>query len=185
DASLNITVRATSSDGSHADQSFTIAVNDVNEFNASPPTDSNGAADAVNENAATGTLVGITASSSDDDATNNTISYSLTDDANGAFQIDSVTGIVTVADGTQIDRESDASLDITVRATSTDGSTADTTFTIAINNLNDNPVLGPPDNDGASDTVAENAANGTAVGITALASDADIGATISYSLSND
>ena len=38
---------------------------------------------------------------------------------------------------------------------------------------------------GAANTVAENAANGTAVGITALATDADAGTTISYSLTDN
>ena len=37
--------------------------------------DSNGAANAVNENAANGTAVGITAAASDADATTNTITY--------------------------------------------------------------------------------------------------------------
>src|SRR5258705_3731447 len=58
-------------------------------------------------------------------------------------------------------------------------------FTIAVTNLNDNPVVGPSDADAGANTVAENAANGTVVGVTALASDADAGATISYSLSDD
>src|SRR5256885_4330904 len=34
-ASLNIVVRATSADGSHTTQGFTVAVNDVNEFSVS------------------------------------------------------------------------------------------------------------------------------------------------------
>ena len=47
-------------------------------------------------------------------------------------------------------------------------------------------MVGPTDTDGATGgSVAENAVNGTAVGITASASDADVGATILYSLSDD
>ena len=76
-------MRATSSDGSHADQAFTIAVNDVDEFDASTPTDNVGATNAVNENAATGTVVGVTALATDADATTNTITYSLADNAGG------------------------------------------------------------------------------------------------------
>ncbi len=132
-----ITVKATSADGSFATKNFTITVNDVDEFDATTPSDSNAAADAVAENAANGTVVGITAFSEDKDATTNTIAYSLTDDANGAFKIDSSTGVVTVADGTKIDRESDASLDITVKATSEDGSSASKTFTITINDVDE------------------------------------------------
>ncbi len=56
-------------------------VRDVDEFDASQPTDINSSINSVTENALPGTLVGITASSIDADATNNRISYSLTDSA--------------------------------------------------------------------------------------------------------
>ena len=71
--------------------------------------DSNAIANAVAENAANGTVVNITANATDADATNNTITYSLTDDAGGRFTIDANTGIVTVADGTLLNREAAAS----------------------------------------------------------------------------
>src|SRR5439155_759905 len=73
----------------------------------------------------------------------------------------------------------------TVLATSSDGSTNSADFTVAVTNLNDNPVVGPSDTDAGDNKVAENAATGTVVGITALATDADVGATISYSLSDN
>src|SRR5438477_11308905 len=96
-----------------------------------------------------------------------------------SFAIDGTTGVVTVANGTLLDAESSTSHNITVLATSSDGSINSTTFAVAVTNLNDNPVVGPTDTDGASGgSVAENAANGTAVGITAHATDADLGATI-------
>jgi hypothetical protein len=85
DASLNITVRATSADGSTADKVFAIAVNDVNEFAVTTPADSERAANAVDENSAVGTVVGVTAFASDADATTNTVTYSLTDNAGGKF----------------------------------------------------------------------------------------------------
>ena len=69
----------------------------------------------------------MTAFASDADATTNAVSYSLTDSAGGKFAIDATTGVVTVTGA--IDREVDgASLNITVRATSADGSTADQGF---------------------------------------------------------
>ncbi len=58
-ASRNIVVRATSADGSFTDQSFTIDINDVDEFDASAPVDTDATANAVNENATVGTVVGI------------------------------------------------------------------------------------------------------------------------------
>ncbi|MCH9052989.1 MAG: hypothetical protein IIA72_18320, partial [Proteobacteria bacterium] len=48
-----------------------------------------------------------------------------------------------------------------------------------------NAVGAVSDSDGAANSVAESAANGTVVGITALATDADGTDTVSYSLSND
>ncbi len=94
--SRTITVRATSADGSFTDQNYTIAINDVDEFNVGPVTDTNAAADAVSENATIGTVVGITASASDADSTTNAITYSLFDNDGGRFTIDATTGVVTV-----------------------------------------------------------------------------------------
>src|SRR5207248_6407414 len=64
-ASRTIIVTATSADGSTAAQTFTIVINDVNEFAVSTPADSNAAANAVDENVAIGTTVGVTAFASD------------------------------------------------------------------------------------------------------------------------
>ncbi|MFT3736517.1 MAG: cadherin repeat domain-containing protein [Rhodocyclaceae bacterium] len=184
--SHNITVLATSADGSTSSQSFTINLTDVNEFDVGAITDSNGATNAVNENAANGTAVGITASATDADATNNTITYSLSDDAGGRFAINSSTGVVTVADGTLLNRESAASHSITVLATSADGSTSSQSFTINLNDVDEFDVGAVTDSNGAANTVAEDAVNGATVGVTASATDADATTnTITYSLSND
>ncbi|MGS3141546.1 cadherin domain-containing protein, partial [Aeromonas sanarellii] len=184
-ASVNIEVTATSADGSSKAQTFTIAINDVDEFDVTTPTDTNAATNAVDENIAIGSLVGVTAFASDADATTNAVTYSLSGNPGGLFAIDPATGVVTVA--AAIDREAlGASVNIEVTATSADGSSKAQTFTIAINDVNDNPVLGPNDSNVASNSVAENAAIGTQVGITASASDADAGGqAITYSLSND
>ena len=172
-ASHGITVRATSIDGSFSTQAFTINVNDVDEFDVGAISDTNGAANAVNENATNGATVGFTASASDADATTNTVTYSLTDNAGGRFAIDTSTGIVTVADGTLLNREAAASHDITVRATSADGSTADRVFNIAVNDIDEFDVTAPIDTNATANAVNENAANGTVVGLTGFASDAD------------
>jgi len=186
DASHDITVRATSADGSSSTETFTITVNDVDEFDVGAVTDSNATANSVDENAANGTVVNITASASDADATTNTITYSLDDDANGRFTIDGSTGVVTVADGTQLNRESDASHDITVRATSADGSSSTETFTITVNDVDEFDVGGVTDSNGTDNSVAEDAGIGTAVGLTASASDADATTnTITYSLDDN
>ena len=124
---------------------FTVSLTDVDEFDVGAVSDSDATANAVNENATVGTNVGITAAASDADATNNTITYSLDDDAGGLFAINSSTGEVTVAGS--IDREAAASHNITVRATSSDTSFSTQSFTIAINDLDEFDVGSVSDSD--------------------------------------
>ena len=69
----------------------------MDEFDIGAVSDTNAAANAVNENAANGTAVDITAAASDADATTNTITYSLQNNDGGRFAIDANTGVVTVA----------------------------------------------------------------------------------------
>ncbi len=181
----NITVRATSADGSFSDQIYAIGINDIDEFDVAAVTDSDVTANVVNENATVGTVVGITAAASDADATNNTIAFSLQDNDGGRFAIDSSTGVVTVAGA--IDREADgATRSIVVRATSSDGSTTDQAFSISINDVDEFNVGVVSDIDGTPNAVNENSLIGTFVGITTLATDADAtNNTISYSLVDD
>jgi hypothetical protein len=184
--SYDITVRATSSDTSFTTEIFTIAIGDVDEYDVTAPADGDATTDAVDENAANGTTVGITANATDDDATTNAVTYSLFDDAGGRFAIHSSTGVVTVADGTLLNREAAASHDITIRATSADGSTADTVYTITVNDVDEFDVSAPSDTDATDDAVDENAANGTTVGITAGATDDDATTNaVTYTLFND
>ena len=102
----------------------------------------------MNENAANGTIVGITTLATDDDATNNAITYTLDDTAGGRFAIDSLTGVVTVADGTLLDREAAATHNITVRATSSDGSFNTAVMTINLIDVDEFDVGTVTDNDG-------------------------------------
>ena len=116
-------VEVTASDGVNTStpQLITVNLTDQNEFAVSAPIDSDAAANAVNENVAVGTVVGVTALASDADATNNGVTYALTSNPGGLFQIDANTGVVTTA--AAIDREVvGASVDIEVTATSADGS---------------------------------------------------------------
>ncbi|RCW63875.1 DUF4347 domain-containing protein, partial [Pseudorhodoferax soli] len=182
-ASHGITVLATSSDGSTSSTNFTINLTDVNEAPVGAVSDVNAAANQVAENAANGTTVGITAQALDPDGTA-TVSYSLSDSAGGRFAINATTGVVTVADGTLLNYEAATSHGITVVATSSDGSTSSASFTINLTDVNEAPVGAVSDVNAAANQVAENAANGTTVGITAQATDPDGTATVSYSLSD-
>ncbi len=181
----SITVRSTSQDGSFADSLFTIQLNDIDEFDVGTVSDSNSGGNRVADNAALGTLVGITASAQDGDATNNGVSFSLFDDDGGRFAIDANTGVVTVNGA--IDREADGpSRTITVRATSQDGSTQDQIFSIAIDDIDEFDVTAPVDANGALNRVDENSAAGTLVGLVAFAEDLDAtNQTVIYRLLDD
>jgi hypothetical protein len=183
-ASYNITVRATSADGSFTDQVFTINIGDVDEFDVGAVSDSDAALNSVPENSPNTTPVGLMASASDADATTNTITYTLADNAGGRFTINGSTGAVTVNGA--IDREAAASYNITVRAASADGSFTDQVFTINIGDVDEFDVGAVSDSDAALNSVPENSLPNTSVGLTASASDADATTnTITYSLTDD
>jgi len=178
-----ITVGATSTDGSQSQQNFTVFVNDVNEFGISPITNIGSGVLSVLENSPVGTTVGVTAFATDADATNNTITYSLDNSANGRFAINPITGVVTVANSSLFDYELALAFGFTVRATSSDGSFSTRNFVIQLINVNDNPVSAIVDTNAAVNNVDEQAPTGTIVGITAFATDADrINNAITYSL---
>ncbi|WP_164104394.1 beta strand repeat-containing protein, partial [Candidatus Laterigemmans baculatus] len=180
--SHSVTVRATSTDGSSTTQSFTINVNDVDEFDATPVVDTNAAANEIDEDAVIGSAVGITASSDDADGTDS-VSYSLDDDAGGRFAIDANTGVVTLAAG--LDYETSTSHSVTVRATSTDGSSTTQSFTINVNDVDEFDATPVVDTNAAANEIDEDAVIGSAVGITASSDDADGTDSVSYSLDDD
>ena len=184
--SHTVEVTATSTDGSSSVQSFTINLtDDTSEAVVGPVTDDDTAANTISESATNGTAVGITALASDPDATDS-VSYSLTDNAGGRFAIDSSTGVITIADSSLLDYETATSHTVEVTATSTDGSTSIQSFTVNLTDDTSEAAVGPvTDSDLSSNTISESAANGTAVGITALATDADVTDTVSYALSDD
>ena len=90
--------------------------------------------------AANGTVVQSPASPADADATTNTITYSLDDNAGGRFTIDANTGVVTVADRSLLNYEAATSHNITVRATSTDTSFSTQAFTINLTDVNEGGI---------------------------------------------
>ncbi|MEM9386426.1 MAG: cadherin domain-containing protein, partial [Pseudomonadota bacterium] len=183
--SIQIEVTATSEDGSTSTQRFDISVEDINEYTITPTGDTDSSLNLVSENARIGDLVGVAAAAEDADATD-AVTYSLSSNPNGAFAIDSDTGVVSVANPAGIDFESAQSMQIEVTATSSDGSTSTQAFEIAVTDENEFDISVAVDGDGAADTVAEDAAAGDQVGVTAFAGDADgSGSGVEYSLSEN
>jgi hypothetical protein len=95
---------------------------------------------SLDENAANGTVVG-TATATDPDG--NTITYSITGGNTGnAFQIDPVTGVITVSTSSAVDFENTPIFNLTVTATDNGFPPAAGTGTVTINlnNLNEPPT---------------------------------------------
>ena len=173
------TVTAQASDGTLASsQNFTIAVTDVAP---STPTDADGATNTIAEGAANGSTVGVTASSTDINGPG--VTYSLVGDtSNGGFTINATTGVVTVADSTKIDFETAAGHVYTVTALASDGTLGTSqTFTIAVTDVAPST---PTDADGATNAIAEGAANGSTVGLTVSSADVN-GPAVTYTLTDN
>src|SRR5690606_30335714 len=127
--SVTVTVTATSSDGSRAQQSFTIDLLDEPEpVIFSDPSDADGAANRIVATAASGTPVGITARAVDPDA-GDSVTYSIDDDR---FVIDPATGVITRSGTGVLDAELEPSITLTVTATSTDGSVATQDYSVSV-----------------------------------------------------
>ena len=119
--------------------------------------DSNATTDHLAENAAAGALPNITARAVDGDS--QAVTYSLQDSANGRFSVNASTGVVTVASGAAFNFETESSVTIRVRATSTDASFTEQTFTIAIDDVNEGPSGVAITN--ATASIAENTSTAT------------------------
>ncbi|MFK0689094.1 putative Ig domain-containing protein [Mesorhizobium sp. IMUNJ 23033] len=143
------------------------------------PADADPVANQITELAAAGAPIGITASATDPDA-GSTVTYSLND---ARFAIDADTGVITRSANGTLDFETQPSINLTVTATSSDGSTANQSFTLAVLD-NPEPVAfnAQPDTDTALNRIAQNAAAGTAIGVTASATDPDASSTVTYSI---
>ena len=166
----------------HADavrRAFTIAVTDVAP---STPVDSNAAANTVAEGAANGRPSASPHRPAD--VNGPAVTYSLTgDNSGGGFAINAATGVVTVADATQDRLRNRGQPRLhRDRAGASDGTLSSSqTFTIAVTDV---APATPVDSDAAANTVAEGAANGPTVGVTASSTDVN-GPAVTYSLVGD
>lgn len=160
--------------GVTASASVTVTVSGVNDA----PVGLALSAARVDENAASGTIIGTLTASDVDQG--DTLAFALTDNAGGRFAVDPLTGVVSVANGALLDFESQPSLTITARATDGGGLFASSAFTIALNNLpepkswtgdNGINIFAAPTNDlwtinglGGADTLTGNASADTILG---------------------
>jgi hypothetical protein len=96
----------------------------------------------------------------------------------GAFTIDSDRGVITVADGSLLDREAQAAHQLTVRVTDAGGLSVDTVFTVALANVVEAPVI--TSHGGGATAAVSVAENGTAVATVAAV--VDVTGTATYAI---
>ena len=168
-ASYSINVVAMDRAGLTVEKAVTLAVNNVNEA----PIITSGGAGALVENAAAGAVV-YRVANSDSDA-NDSVSYSLSGADAGAFTIDSAGAVRLVG---AADFETKASYSINVVAMDRAGLTVEKAVTLAVNNVNEAPII----TSGGAGALVENAAAGAVVYRVAN-SDSDANDSVSYSLS--
>ncbi|MGB5669509.1 MAG: cadherin domain-containing protein, partial [Sedimenticolaceae bacterium] len=105
---------------------MTVNVTPVNDSPVSPVTDSDSSINLVGEDALVGSEVGLTGFASDADP-EDSVSYQLVSNPNGYFAIDPATGQVTVASPLSL-----GAYDVVIRATSSDGTSSEGTFTVQV-----------------------------------------------------
>jgi len=124
-----ITAVVTDSGSLSGRANIAVSVTQTNNPNISDISDTDNGANEVAEFSSIGIVVGITAFATD---AGESITYSLSSDANGRFAIDTNSGVVSVLDGTLLDANSSASHNITVMALSSDGSSSSSIFSITV-----------------------------------------------------
>ena len=167
-----------------ADQSLDANLNPIGNANVAPVIDSNGgaasAAVTINENTTAVTTVHAT------DANGQALTYAINGGADAAlFQINATTGALSFKAAPNAEAAGDVGAnnvyDVIVQAS--DGTLTDTqAIAVTVANVNEFAVTVPTDVDAGVNHVASGAAAGTLVGVTARATDADIGTTVAYSI---
>ena len=183
-----MTVTAEDPEGASASISVTVSLTDVEEAapNQAPVFDEgDGATRTLAENTAAGVNVGLplTATNPDDD----TLTYSLSSDDAGSFDLNAATGQLTTKEGVTYDYEAKQTYAVTVTAEDPEGASASISVTVSLTDVeeaapNQAPVF--DEGDGATRTLAENTAAGVNVGLPLTATNPDDD-TLTYSLSSD
>ena len=115
-----------------ASTTFVLSVTDISEQPISQVIDVDPVGNRVRENAANGSVVGLTFFASDPDSGPNAVTYSLLDDAGGRFWIHPTLGGIFVLNGAIIDYETATFYTIRVKATSSDGSSSIASYRIDV-----------------------------------------------------
>lgn len=169
------TVSFTVTDSSSAASNTATRTVGVTAVNDAPVISSNGGGASASISVSENSTAVTTVTATDVDSSN--LVYSISGGADAArFTIDSATGVLRFVSAPNFEAPLDADgnnvYDVIVQAS--DGTLTDTqALAVTVTDVNEFNVGPVSDANGAANSVAENAANGTAVGITAQASDAD------------
>lgn len=131
-----ITVRVTDGAGQVFEKALTVTVNEPAENTA--PAEPELSADTVAENAAAGTVIGILSST---DIDGDTLTFTLTDDADGKFALVTEGGVTSLIVNSALDYETADSHSVDVEVSDGKGGTATQTFIIGVSNINEAPVI--------------------------------------------
>lgn len=151
-----IVVRVTDGAGNVFETPLTVSVTDPAENTA--PAEPELSAAAVGEGAATGTVLGVLSST---DVDGDTLTFALTDDADGKFALVTENGITSVVVNGALDYETAASLSIGVEVSDGKGGATARNFIIGVSNVNEAPVI--TSNGGGATALVRIAENTTAV----------------------
>ncbi len=167
-----VTVRVTDGGNLTDDVQVTIKVTDVNE---KPDAGADFTVSAAENVGDTVVLAKVTAT--DPDAGPQNLKYSIASDVSGKFEVNQITGEVSLKSGASLDYETAQQHVVTVRVTDGGNLSDDVQVTIKVTDVNEAPTI----TSGATASVAENTAASTVV-YQAVATDPEKGA-LTYSLS--
>ncbi len=173
--SFSLVITVTDNGPGNLSDAATITVNLLQTPNLTPVI--NDQSFSVNENSASGTLLG-TVIAYDPNA-GQTISYSiLSGNTNGAFAVNASTGVLTVANSSAINFETHPvfSLVVQVQDNGVGYLSSQAIMTVSVININEVPVI-----NNQAFSIAENSVNGTPVG-TVIATDPDTGQLINFTI---
>lgn len=134
-SSQTVTVRTTGASNTFTDATFTLAVSDVNEAPGAAALSGN----TIAENAANATVGTLSAMDPEGD----NVTFSLTDNAGGAFMLNG--NALQTTSG--LDFEAGATRSVTVQARDTSGLTSNQTFTVNVTDVAEGPSTTPTEGD--------------------------------------
>ncbi|MDG2018809.1 MAG: cadherin repeat domain-containing protein, partial [Porticoccaceae bacterium] len=156
-SNYSFTIVATDGAGLSDEQVVSLAI--MNTDDTGPVFTSSAAADAVDENTVVVGVYAAQASDDDSDLTSGPITYSLADDSNGAFSIDSATGEVSLSMG--LDGDDNNLYSFTVVASDGEGNESSQIVSLLVNDIDDTaPVITSGD---TAISVVENSSAGQVV----------------------